>query len=562
MNHLKQRLFLLAFLLFVAGVSPVLAASGVDVIDREREQTRPQPQARPRMQVLEDGKAAPELQERSVLLRSLQVSGATAFGQNELLAPYRSLIGSRVPFARIQGIAAELTKKYRDAGFLLSRVIVPAQEIDEDGADVRLAVVEGYIESVQYSGDDRVLERFKRYFASAEADLLGQRPLNHRVFERHMLLMQDVPGLEVTSRFEQGSAQGASVLHIEVQQDTLDGNLNWGNTGTDESGPGMFGASLSLNTLPLLGNQTTVSYTQANDYREYWSFRVAESYQFSNGFSLNASWMYSESPRMDSDFARTFDYETSSSTLNLGMSYPIIRSRDMNLSAGLGYEHRNSEADLEDRRLTKDRLRSLNLHANFDYADALGGVTQIIPTLSHGLNIFDASDHSDEATNTLAPADYWKFDLYISRNQSLPKDFSVLAAAELQLASDSLASYNKFSFGGSNFGRGYEPGVLEADNAFALFLEPRWTWHLAERTSLQFFAFIDYGVLWTSESVAGTPDRLEGASAGGGFRFWGHFGPQAVPDFNLSAYVGQPLIVADEKDGRETRFVVQVGLSF
>ena len=103
---------------------------------------------------------------------------------------------------------------------------------------------------------------------------------------------------------------------------------------------------------------------------------------------------------------------------------------------------------------------------------------------------------------------------------------------------------------------------MEADNAFAVFLEPRWTWYLAERTSLQFFAFIDYGALWTSESVAGAPDRQEGASAGGGFRFWGHFGSKSAPDFNLSFYVGQPLIVADEDDGRETRFVVQVGLSF
>ena len=119
-----------------------------------------------------------------------------------------------------------------------------------------------------------------------------------------MLLMQDAPGLEMSSRFEQGRAQSATILHIEVREDILDADLGWGDTGTDESGPGMVNASVSLNTQPLLGNRTTLSYSQTNDYREYWSFRADESWQLASGLTFGASYMNSDSPEMDSDFTR------------------------------------------------------------------------------------------------------------------------------------------------------------------------------------------------------------------------------------------------------------------
>ena len=92
-----------------------------------------------------------------------------------------------------------------------------------------------------------------------------------------------------------------------------------------------------------------------------------------------------------------------------------------------------------------------------DFSDALGGVTQIIPTIYRGLNVFDATNESLDASNSLAPAEFWKFGIYVSRNQQLPYNFSVFTAAEAQFSDASLSSYNKFFLGGSQFGRGYDP---------------------------------------------------------------------------------------------------------
>jgi hemolysin activation/secretion protein len=553
---------LLAIFLIPCFLPPAQAASSLDVLDRERDRTRAEPLSRPKIQIDQDRQASPLASAIQFTLGSLHVNGATVFSEAELLAPYIGMQGKQASFETLNAIAADLTKKYRDAGYLLSRVVLPAQEVDQHKANIQFTAIEGFVSSVEYSGDSRVVDRFKSYFSSAENRLLGQKPLQHKDFEREMLLMQDVSGVKISSRFQEGQVPGGSVLVIDVQGDLIDGSAGWGNTGTESSGPGMLSVSMGVNTIPLIGARTTLSYSQANDYREYYSIQAAQSYRFSNGLNLHGSYAFSSSQKPHTEFARLFDYETRSYTIALGMSYPLIRSRDMNLSIGIDYDHRDSEADLLDERFTRDRLRNLSYNANFDFSDTWGGVTQLITTLYQGLHIFEATDKYLESSSPLAGAQFFKADFYVSRNQQLPLNLSVFTAAEAQFSDSPLSSYNKFSFGGSQFGRGYDPGLIEADNAFAVSLEPRWTYYLNDKTAIQPFTFIDYGTLWTSRSVEGLPDEEHASSWGGGIRFWGHVGDEILPDFNLSAFIGLPIGQSRGRHDMSHRFVVQATLLF
>jgi hemolysin activation/secretion protein len=559
----KPFTFLLASCLFLccAGIS-LAATSGVDILDRERGRTPPEPRSTPRLRIEEDRQPSALDESIRFTLGSLHLEGATVFSAQELLAPYAALSGTQVSFATINGIVADLTKKYRDSGYLLSRVLLPAQEVDQQIAHIRLTAIEGFLSSIEYVGDENLIGRFKKYFSSREQGLLGKKPLKHADFEREMLLLQDLPGVKVSSRFKESAVSGASILVLELEQDIIDASVGWSSTGTESAGPGIFSASAGVNTLPLVGARTTVSYSQADRFEEYYTLQVGQSYQFANGLALDASYAYSSSPSPDTSFARLFDYETSSKTFSFGLSYPLLRSRDMNLSLGMGYEHRNSAADLLDERFTRDRLRTLSVNANFDFSDEWGGVTQVIPTLYQGLDVFRATDHDPESTNTLAGARFFKAGLYLSRNQQLPVNFSLFTAAEGQFADSSLSSYNKFSFGGSQFGRGYEPGVIEGDNAAAASLEPRWTWQLTETASIQPFAFFDWGTVWASRGVEGARDEEHGSSFGGGVRVWGHVGKSYLPDFNVSAFVGKPLERAGDHPDTSERFVLQFSLLF
>jgi hemolysin activation/secretion protein len=572
------------------------AASSLDILDRDRDRARPAPRSLPRGSGAQESRREGEdAQEALFTLRSLSVSGSTVFAESELLAPYGHLPGTRVSFAVLKGVAADLTRKYREAGYLLSRVILPAQEADEAGARIRLTAVEGFISSIEYAGDERILEGFKAAFAPAAQRLVGKKPLKHDEFERCLLLARDLPGIRVTSRFEAASgfagpraggtgagdaatspgapvleppgaapAAGATVLVLDVQGDLLEGSISWGTIGAESAGPGILSLNGGVNSLPLIGAATRLGYAQADNAREYQSLSLSQSWRSAGGLALTAAYAAARSLRADTDFARFFDYESESRTFTLGASYPLLRGRDLNLVLGIGYEQRDSDAFLLEERFTRDRLRALTAYADLDFADSLGGVTQVTATFRHGLDAFGASDRDPEASNPLAPAGCRILDLYASREQPLPYNFSLFAAAEAQVTGDSLTSYNRFSLGGARFGRGYEPGAIEGDNAFAVSLEPRWTWPLTEKTAIQPFAFIDWGTVWTAKSSAGAPDAQSASSFGGGVRFWGHAGREELPDFSLSAFVGLPLRRSGERSGndRSPRFVVRGGLNF
>ncbi|MDR0476566.1 MAG: hypothetical protein LBH14_01310 [Desulfobulbaceae bacterium] len=533
----------LSLSLLCAALCPLPSgAATLDTLDKQRQQAQPQPKAQPplRLQAEEMGQMAPNSKLRFTLA-SLRVEGATAFSERELLAPYAALTGTQVGFAAINKIAVEMTKKYRDAGYLLSRVLLPAQKLEPVKANIRLVAVEGYIASVEYVGEENLVARFRSYFSGVEAKLTGQRPLRHQDFERQMLLLRDLPGITVSSRFKEGAERGASILVLTVAAKTVSGSVGWDNSGTKSAGPYMFNASVSLAALPLIGAKTTISYNQAFNYREYHSIELAESYQFSSGLLLQGSYAYSASPDPSTDFARQFGYSTDSNTVTVGASYPFIRSRDVNLSAGLSFVSRDTRGDALDQRLSTDRLRGLTATVTFDMADAWRGVTQVIPSFTSGLNIFGATDEAWDASNPLAPANYAKFNIYLSRNQQLFGAFSLFAAASAQLTDSPLSSYNQFQLGGAQFGRGFEPGIIKNDNGAAFTIEPRWTHALTGKTAIQPYLFYDWGRAWSEEDVAGMPDAETLASLGIGVRLWGHVGRDNLPDFNMGFYASKGL---------------------
>jgi hemolysin activation/secretion protein len=505
---------------------------------------------------MEDRQPSEADAEIEFILKSLKIDGSTVFTEEDLLSPYSDLNGRKINFEILNAIVSELTKKYRDSGYILSRVAFPAQEADSDAAVIRLVAIEGFISSVKYEGDEALVRSFQKKFAPVEKKLLAKKPLKHSDFEREMLIIQDLPGITVSSRFQESETPSGSVLVIELGKEVLEGSLGWSNAGTKSAGPGQVTASFSLNSLPIIGLQSTFSYFQTDPYKEYYSITISESYQFFNGIILSSSFSLSRSPEPDTEFARRFDYQTKGKTFNLNLSYPFIRSRDLNLSFGIGYEHRDRHADLNYEPYNTDRLRNLSFNVNFDFSDEWGGVTQAITTFTRGIKAFNASDCDPDASNTLAEADYFKADIYLSRTQSLPYGFGLLLSAEAMWSDKILDTYNQFSFGGSQFGRGYDSGILEGDKAFAVSLEPRWTYRFngGERV-IQPFIFIDYGKVWTNLNQVGVRDGEYGASYGAGVRFWGHVGSDYFPDFNLSAFGGKPLKRIN--DDNSSRFILR-----
>ena len=158
---------------------------------------------------------------------------------------------------------------------------------------------------------------------------------------------------------------------------------------------------------------------------------------------------------------RKENQETSSETYALAYSYPLIRSRSENLSLRGSFSAHDGKTEIFGMDETRDRIRAFRLGATYDRADSWYGINLLDIELSQGISGLGSSDNGDMMLSRLnGRVDFTKATLYAARLQSLTVRWSVLAAVNAQYAWTDLLSSELFSFGGEQFGRGYDPSEL------------------------------------------------------------------------------------------------------
>ena len=155
--------------------------------------------------------APPEAKTTFIVIRGIRITGATVYGHEEFLPLYQELIGRRVPLQAVYDLAQAITAKYGAAGYVLSRALVPVQELEPSGATVRIEVVEGYVDRVEWP---EKLKRYRDFFTDYAAKITADRPLNIRTLERYLLLANDLPGLKFSTTLKASkTAKGAATLY-------------------------------------------------------------------------------------------------------------------------------------------------------------------------------------------------------------------------------------------------------------------------------------------------------------------------------------------------------------
>ena len=169
-----------------------------------------------------------------------------------------SIVGHEWSLKSVYDLAQRITAKYGNDGYVLSRAIVPPQQLDPKGAVVHIEVIEGYIDKVEWPPG---LSRYRDFFTSYAAKITAQRPVNIRTIERYLLLAGDLPGLKFSSSLRPSAETGASVLVVEVTEKPIDANAHVDNRGTAARGPFEYYGSATLNNM--LGWQEALTLTYA-----------------------------------------------------------------------------------------------------------------------------------------------------------------------------------------------------------------------------------------------------------------------------------------------------------
>ncbi len=247
------------------------------------------------------------------------------------------------------------------------------------------------------------------------------------------------------------------------------------------------------------------------------------------------------------------EYRTRSNFFESGFSYPFIRQRESNLIATALFFMTDDRSDILGALNTLDRLRGFRAKVDADRADPLGGINQLNLILSQGLQGLGATSN-DSLTKSRANGrvDFTKAEATFTRLQPLGQGFSALASVYGQWAGNPLLSPELCGYGGRVFGRAYDPSELLGDSCVLLLGELRYDIPVSMPNVSQFqlYGYADAGWLHNIAPVAGTPERVDGASVGGGIRL----GLGSVPGLaaDLSAAKG----VAGSRDDWRFFFIV------
>ena len=485
-------------------------------IDPGRIQDRLDPPRAPRGAEIPELKGAERepsdaLKAVRVTLKSVRLEGASTALAGQLQAHADRYVGREVTVAEIFELARALTAIYRNAGYILSQVIVPPQSL-ADGV-LTLRVVEGYVSNVRIEGDAGA----RRTLAELGEKIKASRPLQAAVLERYLLIANELPGVQVRSVLTPSQTPGAADLVLIASPKRVEGHVSLDNYGSRYLGPGQLSASVAVNRLAG-DDQLRVFATAAGDsemgYGELAYTRVLGS----EGLRLGAS--AASTHTRPGDTLEPFEIRGRADSASLSLGYPFLRTRNSSLLGRALLDYRDIDTDILGTRVIEDRIRALRLSLAWLQLDRLGGQNTLYVEASQGLGGTQPDDPLKSRFG--ADGEFRKLMLDYERFQPLGGSFGVTLGAGGQWTGEPLLSSEQFVLGGRRFGRAYEPAELAGDRAFAARIEPAYFGRSGGMiNSWQLYGFWDGGKVWYDDPPASQRPPQSLASAGFGTRLFG-----------------------------------------
>ena len=481
MSSISRKVFAAAAIAasFVAAAQQPPGAGQILEQQRPRDPLPVSPSTAPVLpQVTPTKPALPATTRVSVTVKDFRFSGNTVFPAAELRETVREFIGKTLDFNGLNDAAGRVPRHYRERGYFLAVAYLPQQEI-KDGI-VEIAVLEGRLASVilQMAPNMKLRPSFARSILDAHlkpGDLITENAL-----ERPLLLLRDLPDMEVTSELAPSKGQvGAADLTVKLSESRrlVSGYVDVDNHGNRFTGEYRFGLNLN-----------TSNFTGFGDLLSFRGFLSNEDMKFgrlsyvipvgSYGTRLGAS-------------VTAFEYELGKEfealqangegqVYTLYALHPFLRTRNANLFVQAGIEHKNLEDRIESVGTVEERkINSAKLGVVGDFRDRLfsGGLNSYSATLTAGdLDLSPAALQTADAAAGTGPkteGSFSKLNLDLRRLQRLSDSFNLLLAYSGQLASKNLTAAEKMSLGGPNGVRAYPVGEAPGDSGHLFTAELR-----------------------------------------------------------------------------------------
>jgi hemolysin activation/secretion protein len=462
-----------------------------------------------------------------IAISGFRFSGNSRYPQEQLQPLVQDAIGHELTLAQLNEVANRITERYQRDGYLLARAYLPPQDL-RPGQPVEIAIVEGRYGRIAANNPTRLrpaaVER-------ALAPLHRGDIVERATLERSLLLLNDTPGISAKGTLAPGAETGSTDLVVDLTpQPMVSGNAELDNHGSRYTGIVRAGATLNLANPSGYGDLLTLRAMSSGDGMNY-GYAGWLSPALANGSRLGLSYTDARY-RLGKEFS-VLDAHGDVRIASLYVATPLLRSRQRNLYAQLGYDAKKFEDRIDAAAIIKGKsadVWSLGLSGN---ADGNSGSRSAFSAIYDAGKLWldPAALAFDEAGTH---GRYHKFNLNLWHQRPLAAATELYALLAAQFASTNLDSSEKFQLGGASGIRAYPQGEAPGDDGYLLKLELRQALPpiVPLPGRLQLVGFIESGSVRLNKNPwpALTGDNRRTLSGGGIGLLWSR-----PNDFTLSA---------------------------
>ncbi|WP_172457135.1 ShlB/FhaC/HecB family hemolysin secretion/activation protein [Polynucleobacter necessarius] len=523
--------------LFALAAIGVFSTAQVDAgaLQQGLEQQLPLPSP---LALLEPGKAAPiqptqpKEGELRFTVKSFAIEGVKILPEAEVQLAIRSWVGVPVSFDDLQRACDAIQNLYRSKGYTV-QAILPPQKI-ADGV-VKILVTEAKLGKVVVEnpqGPTRFSkERAAEYitYANPQGD-----PLNMDNLERAIVILNETPGVMVSSQLEPGDKDGETNVRVQLTQPNLvQGRVEANNYGSRTTGANQGVFALNLNGPLGIGDSASVNgiFSEGSQYVQG-AISVPGS---ENGLRLGLAGTYLQYKNV-SNYASTGGAGDAWTT-GLSAAYPLIRSQGANLNGSLNYDvksYNNRNTISNSTIISAYNINNVSAGMSGNFVDGFGygavnsgsvtavlGHLDILGTSISNYSMYPVPDSNPVVYQLITPSNFSKLTFSGNRNQQLVEDGSTTLYTALsgQFASTNLNSAEQFYLGGPCGVRAYPVAQSGGSQGGLFTVEVR---HELQ-PKLNISAFFDAGVVqqykfmypgWQGQTNANNTYSLMGGGLG------------------------------------------------
>lgn len=434
----------------------------------EQQLPLPSPLALP-----EPGKAAPvqpsapKEGEVRFTVKSFVIEGVNLLPEAEVQLAIRSWVGVPVSFDDLQRACDAIQNLYRSKGYTVQAILPPQKIVD---GVVKILVTEAKLGKVTVEnpqGPTRFTkERAAQYitYANPQGD-----PLNMDKLERAIVILNETPGVMVSSQLEPGDKDGETNVRVQLTQPNLmQGRVEANNYGSRTTGANQGVFALNLNGPLGIGDSASVNgiFSEGSQYVQG-AISVPGS---PNGLRLGLAGTYLQYKNV-SNYASTGGAGDAWTT-GVSAAYPLIRSQRGNLNTSLNYDIKsyNNRNTITNTTISAYNINNLSAGLSGNFVDSFGygavssgsvtavlGYLNILGTSIANYGMYAVPNTTPTTYQYITPSSFSKLTLSGNRNQQLVEDgaTTLYTALSGQFAFTNLNSAEQFYLGGPYGVRAY-----------------------------------------------------------------------------------------------------------